>query len=70
VAKTSKGVTGGSDALDGGGIEGGNRADTGAGLLVLETGVRISVHRRGDEKVLGAEETSLTALLAEERPDK
>ena len=68
VAKISKGVTGGSDVLDGGGVEGGNKADAGGGVLPMETGVRTSVQIRGDGEVLSAEMSS--ALLAEERPDR
>ena len=68
VAKISKGVTGGSDILDGGGVDGGKRADAGGGVLPMETGVRTSVQIRGDGVVLIAEMRS--ALLAEERPDK
>ena len=68
VAKISKGVTGGSDVLDGGGVEGGKRADAGGGVLPMETGVRTSVQIRGDGEVLIAEMSS--ALLAEERPDR
>ena len=70
VAKISKGVTGSSDALDGGGVTGGNRSETGAGLLERETGVRTSVQMSGDGVVLRAEMRSLVALLTEDRPDK
>ena len=70
VAKISKGVTGGSDALDGGGVVGGKRADTCTGLLEIETGVRASVQMSGDGVVLRAEMRSLAAPLAEDRPDK
>jgi hypothetical protein len=43
LAKISKGVTGGSDTLDGGGVIGGNKSETAAGLLERETGVSTSV---------------------------
>ena len=70
VARISKGVTGGSDALDGGGIVGGKRADTCTGLLEVETGVRTSVQMSGDGVVLRAKIMSLVAPLTEDRPDK
>ena len=65
---SSKGVTGGLDVLDGGGVEGGKRADAGGGVLPMETGVRTSVQISGDGEVLSAEISS--ALPAEERPDR
>ena len=68
VARISKGVTGGLDVLDGGGIEGGKRADAGGGVLPMETGVRTSVQISGDGEVLSTEISS--ALLAEKRPDR
>jgi hypothetical protein len=70
VAKISKGVTGGLDALDGGGVIGGKRADTCAGLLERETGVRTSVQISEDGVVLRAERRSLEAPLTEDKPDK
>ena len=70
VAKISKGVTGGSDILDGGGGEGGKRADTGIGLPPMGTRVRSSIQMRGDGVVLRAETRSSVALVAEERLDK
>jgi hypothetical protein len=70
VARISKGVTGGSDVLDGGGVAGGNRRDDATGLLEMETGVKTSVQISGDGVVLRAERRSLVALLTEERPDK
>ena len=70
VAKISKGVTGGSDALDGGGVVGGKRADTCTGLLERETGVRTSVQMSGDGVVLRAETRSLVTPLNEDKPDK
>jgi hypothetical protein len=70
LAKISKGVTGGSDALDEGGVIGGNKSETAAGLLERETGVSTSVQISGDRVVLRAERRSLVAPLTEERPDK
>ena len=70
VAKISKGVTGGSDVLDGGGVAGGNKADAGIGLPPMGTRVRSSIQMRGDGVVLRAETRSSVALLAEERLDK
>ena len=70
VAKISKGVTGGSDVLDGGGVAGGNKADAGIGLPPMGMRVRSSIQTRGDGGVLRAEARSLVASLAEERPDK
>ena len=61
AARISKGVTGGSDILDRGGVEGGKRADAGGGVLPMETGVRTSVQISGDGEVLSAEISS--ALL-------
>jgi hypothetical protein len=78
-ARISKGVTGGSDALDGGGVIGGNKSEAAAGLLERETGVgpppmEMRVYSsnsvRGDGVVLRAEARSLVAPLTEERPDK
>ena len=62
--------SGGSDALDGGGVVGGKRADTCTGLLEIEMGVRTSVQMSGDRVVLRAEMRSLAALLTDDRPDK
>ena len=70
VAKISKGVTGGSDVLEGGGVTGGNKSETAAGLLETETGVRTSVQMSGDGVVLRAEMRLLEAPLTEDRPDK
>ena len=70
VAKISKGVTGGTDVLDGGGVEGGKRADAGIGLPPMGMRVRSSIQMRGDGVVLRAETRSSVASLAEERPDK
>jgi hypothetical protein len=70
VAKISKGVTGGSDALDRGGVIGGNKNETAAGLFEREMGVRTSVQMSGDGVVLRAEMRSLEAPLTEDRPDK
>jgi hypothetical protein len=70
LARISKGVTGGSDALDGGGVIGGNKNKTAAGLLERETGVSTSVQISGDGVVLRPERRSLVAPLTEERPDK
>ena len=70
VAKISKGVTRGSDILDGGGVEGGKRADAGIGLPLMGMRVRSSIQMRGNGVVLRAETRSSVVLLAEERLDK
>jgi hypothetical protein len=70
-AKISKGVIGASDARDRGGATGGNRAETGAGLLPEDVGVKMVVHMNGDRVVLRAETRLSTALLlAEEMPER
>jgi hypothetical protein len=51
-------------------VTGGNKSETGAGLLESETGVRTSVQMSGDGVVLRAKMRSLVAMLVEERPDK
>jgi hypothetical protein len=70
-ASISKGVTGVSEARDGGGATGGNRAETGAGLFLEDIGVKTVVHVKGDGVVLRAETRLSTALLlAEEMPER
>jgi hypothetical protein len=70
LAKISKGVTGCLDALDGGGVRGGKRADVGVGPPPMEMRVNSSLTMRGDGVVLRAELKSLEIPLAEDRPDK
>ena len=70
VARISKGVTGGTDDLDGGGVTGEKRADAGIGLPPMGMRVYSSAQERGDGVVLRAEARSSVALLTEERPDK
>jgi hypothetical protein len=69
VARISKGMTGDSVVLDGGGATRGKRADTGVGPPPIAMRVNSSNSVRGDGAVLRAEARS-SVLLAEERPDK
>jgi hypothetical protein len=70
LARISKGVTGNLDALDGGGVRGGKRADVGVGPPPMDMRVNSSLTMRGDGVVLRAETRLSVVWLAEERPDK